>query len=111
MTEQELLQMGYRKYHGEKIDIYFKRSMCTHSRVCLIGRPQVFNVRKQPWIDQSDELHLTKLIAVLDACPTKALRYISHEGGEEKWSLSKGKTDFIFWMKKVWKQVRSFMKS
>lgn len=110
MTEQELLETGYRKYYGDKLDIYFKRSLCTHSRVCLKGSPKVFNVRNRPWIDQREEPDLEKLIAVLDACPTKALRYIAHKE-EEKWNSNKEKTGFIFLLKKVWKQVKSFMRS
>ena len=34
MNESELLAHGYRKYTGEKVDVYFNLSVCTYSGNC-----------------------------------------------------------------------------
>lgn len=52
MREQELLKKGYRKYTGEKVDVYFNKDICEHSGVCVSGLPEVFNTKRKPWICQ-----------------------------------------------------------
>ncbi|HBT19596.1 MAG TPA: hypothetical protein DEA52_06025 [Clostridiaceae bacterium] len=92
------------------MDIFYKNSMCTHSRVCLRGNPQVFNVKRKPWILEKEEPSLKKVLKTLDACPTKALRYIIHEKEEPTWNLSKEKIVSFFSPKKGSKQEKLFMR-
>ena len=30
VNEEELLSQGYRKYHGDGIDIYYNKDICAH---------------------------------------------------------------------------------
>ena len=78
MKENELLTMGYRKYRGEELDVYFKLDLCIHSAVCVKGNRRVFNVRKRPWIFPDGEYHKERLMELIDACPSGALKYIVH---------------------------------
>ncbi len=75
MTEKELLESGYRKYTGEAIDVYFNSELCTHSAVCLNGHREVFQIRRKPWV-LPDEGDKADVMAVIDKCPSKALRYV-----------------------------------
>jgi uncharacterized Fe-S cluster protein YjdI/predicted GNAT family acetyltransferase len=82
MNEQELLDLGYRKYRGEAVDVFFKLELCTHSAICVRGNRRVFNIRKKPWIFPDGEHHKEKLMELIDACPSGALKYIQrNEGG------------------------------
>lgn len=79
VTEKKLTDLGYKKYLGKEMDIYFNKDVCQHSAKCLKGNPAVFNVDKKPWIlaDNGD----TKLnVQVIDTCPSGALKYIVKEG-------------------------------
>lgn len=78
MKEIELLTMGYRKYRGTELDVYFKLDLCIHSAVCVKGNRRVFNVRKKPWIFPDGEHHKERLMELIDACPSGALKYIVH---------------------------------
>jgi len=79
MTEQELLEKGYRKYRGTHLDVYFNLAMCAHSGNCVRGNRKVFNTERKPWIEvdaaSSDEVQ-----RVIDTCPSRALHYIKKEG-------------------------------
>lgn len=75
MTEQEYIDNGYRKYTGEKVDVYFNKDICEHAGKCVKGSPKVFDLERKPWIlpDNESEEDLTALI---DTCPSGALKYI-----------------------------------
>lgn len=75
MTEKELLDKGFRKYAGTKVDVSFNKDICQHSGVCVNGLSEVFNLNRKPWIlpDNATEEELIKLI---DSCPSGALQYI-----------------------------------
>ena len=78
MTEKELLEKGYRKYEGEKIDVFFNSKMCAHSGKCVQGLPSVFDVNRKPWIllEGSDVEEVKEVIKI---CPSGALQYIEKE--------------------------------
>ena len=50
MNESELLAHGYRKYTGEKVDVYFNLSVCTYSGNCVRGNNAIFDTKRKPWI-------------------------------------------------------------
>lgn len=58
MKEQQLLEKGYRKYAGEKID--------------------VFDPKRKPWV-KPDEKQAKEVAQIIETCPTKALQYILKE--------------------------------
>jgi len=75
MSEQELLEAGYKKYIGEKMNVFFKREMCQHAAECIRGNGDVFNVNRRPWI-MPNEAEAGELAKIIDRCPSKALQYI-----------------------------------
>lgn len=79
MKDKELIEQGYRKYRGTDLDIYFRLELCTHSAVCIKGNRRVFNVRKKPWIFPDGEHHREKVMELIDACPSGALKYIAKD--------------------------------
>lgn len=78
MQEKELLDLGYRKYAGEKIDVYFNADQCHHSGICVKGLPTVFNVNEKPWINlETCDVEAVK--KVIDRCPSGGLKYMIKE--------------------------------
>jgi len=75
MNEQQLLEKGYRKYYGEKIDVFYNRDMCVHAAQCIRGNADVFNVNRRPWI-MPDAADANELAQIIDRCPARALLYI-----------------------------------
>ncbi|EFR98439.1 conserved hypothetical protein, partial [Listeria ivanovii FSL F6-596] len=49
MSEEKLLERGYRKYHGEEIDVYFNTNVCAHSGNCVKGNKELFDLDRKPW--------------------------------------------------------------
>lgn len=78
MTEKQLLDFGYRKYTGKKIDVYFNASFCQHSGKCVRGNSKVFEVGRKPWI-LADNASAEEVARIIDTCPSGALKYILHD--------------------------------
>ena len=78
LTEQELLDKGYRKYYGEEIDVYFNLDICQHSGICTMTLPDVFDLKRKPWIlpDAKPKQAVADMIVT---CPSGALQYIFKE--------------------------------
>ncbi|WP_088809300.1 MULTISPECIES: (4Fe-4S)-binding protein [Listeria] len=83
MNEQELLEKGYRKYDGEKVDVFFNTSICAHSGNCVRGNGELFNLDRKPWI-LPDNVAPEEVVRVIDTCPSGALKYIVHTTENEK---------------------------
>ncbi|MBO0446700.1 (4Fe-4S)-binding protein [Enterococcus ureilyticus] len=79
VTEELLLEEGYRKYSGEKLDIYYSKDICAHIGNCVRGNPDVFEVGRRPWII-TDNGGVEEDIRVIDTCPSGALKYIRKDG-------------------------------
>lgn len=75
LTEEALLEKGYRKYHGEDIDIYYNKDICAHIGNCVRGNPEIFEVGRRPWIIP-DNGPADNAAVVIDSCPSGALKYI-----------------------------------
>lgn len=75
MNEAELIEKGYRKYTGEGIDIFFNTEICEHSGNCVRGNPEVFDVKRRPWIIADNGL-VENVQAVIHTCPSGALKFI-----------------------------------
>lgn len=48
--DEELTAAGYRRYSGDKIDVYFNRAVCRHSANCVRGNAAIFTLNRRPWI-------------------------------------------------------------
>lgn len=61
-------------YKGPGITVTFDPNLCAHSAVCLRGLPEVFDVNRPDWIDPTAAA-ADEIAAVIDRCPSGALRY------------------------------------
>jgi uncharacterized Fe-S cluster protein YjdI len=77
VTEEELLALGYRKYRGKDMDIYYSKDICQHVGNCVRGNPEVFEVGRKPWV-LVDCGEVKENIRIIDTCPSGALKYIIH---------------------------------
>lgn len=78
LNEEELLAKGYRKYTGKEVDVFFNGKVCAHSGVCVRGNSEVFDLDRKPWI-LADNAKKEDLTALIDKCPSGALKYIVKE--------------------------------
>ena len=78
MTEKELIEQDYKRYVGDKIDIYFKAPVCQHSARCVRGNAKVFDLQRRPWID-ANGADYQEVVRLVDNCPSGALQYIIKE--------------------------------
>ncbi|MEI8217173.1 MAG: (4Fe-4S)-binding protein [Eubacteriales bacterium] len=75
MEEKELLELGYKKYAGKDLDVFFNRNICRHSGYCVGNHSQVFNIKRKPWI-LTDGATVDSIVKTIDNCPSGALKYI-----------------------------------
>lgn len=68
-----------RDYEAEGIVVHWDSAACSHSTNCLNGLPNVFDVRRRPWIHVNDA-GADEIAAVVDTCPTRALTYTRLDG-------------------------------
>ncbi len=61
-------------YHGKDIIVHFNLAVCSHNAACVKGLPEVFNVRKKPWI-MADNAPVEKVIETIRKCPSGVLSY------------------------------------
>lgn len=78
VTEEQLLQAGYRKYTGEALSVFYSKDICAHIGECVRGNPQVFKVGRKPWII-TDNGKTEETICVINRCPSGALKYIRED--------------------------------
>ncbi|MDR1012999.1 MAG: (4Fe-4S)-binding protein [Lactobacillales bacterium] len=75
VTKEQLLALGYKKYYGQDMNIYYSKNICQHVGNCVHGNSQVFEVGRRPWII-ADNGEINENIRVINTCPTGALKYI-----------------------------------
>lgn len=75
VTQEMLEEKGYKRYHGEGIDIYYSKDICAHIGNCVRGNPEIFEVGRRPWII-ADNGTAENAAYVVDTCPSGALKYI-----------------------------------
>lgn len=46
--DEELTAAGYRRYSGDKIDVYFNSAICRHSANCVRGNAAIFYPEPPP---------------------------------------------------------------
>ncbi|GAJ97808.1 (4Fe-4S)-binding protein [Geomicrobium sp. JCM 19055] len=74
MSDNQLLERGFRRYHGEEINVYFNKEICEHAAECVGNAPEVFDTKKRPWITP-DEASALKVERTVKLCPSGALQY------------------------------------
>lgn len=70
----------YKAYSGENIEVHFHAKRCIHAAECVGGLPQVFDVKKRPWITP-DEATADEIAQVVERCPSGALEYVRKDEG------------------------------
>ena len=61
-----------KRYTTDDTTIVWQSAMCTHSKKCFAGLPEVFNPKNRPWV-QLDESTVEKIVAQVKQCPSGAL--------------------------------------
>ena len=79
-NEERKLPGVQREYRSEQIVVYWEPKLCIHTARCLRGLPQVFDVRRRPWI-MVDAASAEQIAEVVRRCPTSALRFERLDGG------------------------------
>lgn len=69
-----------RVYETEQIAIMWRAHRCVHSAVCLQGLPEVFDVRRRPWV-LPEAATADAIAAIVAQCPSGALHYRRLDGG------------------------------
>jgi len=76
--------MAQQEYAGKDITIFFDDRKCIHSRNCVLSQPEVFRPNVEgPWI-APDNAGADELAAVAHICPSGAITYERHDGGEKE---------------------------
>ena len=65
-------QQQKKNYSNGEVTVIWQPQMCKHSAVCIRGLPQVFDIKKRPWIT-IDGASSTEIIAQVKKCPSGAL--------------------------------------
>ena len=68
-------------YLGEKISIRYEAKRCIHAAECARNLPGVFDPQRKPWVDP-DAAVADTIAAVVERCPTGALHFTCHDGGQ-----------------------------
>lgn len=71
---EELKSQGYRTYENDEITVFWNPRICQHAAKCVQGSAEVFDPQRRPWIDLS-KASAKEIAAIIDNCPSKALRY------------------------------------
>ncbi|HMQ55870.1 MAG TPA: CDGSH iron-sulfur domain-containing protein [Anaerolineae bacterium] len=67
------------QYKSDNIVVTYDKGRCIHAAECVRGLPQVFDVKKRPWI-QPDQAVADQVAAVVMRCPTGALHFQRQDG-------------------------------
>jgi uncharacterized Fe-S cluster protein YjdI/CDGSH-type Zn-finger protein len=70
-------------YRGDAIEVTFDLDRCIHVGTCLLSQPQVFNLRRRPWIEPNADDPDT-VAAIVERCPSGALQYRRLDDGAEE---------------------------
>lgn len=63
-----------RTYETDEIRVFWDATRCTHVGTCLKALPEVFDVRRRPWVDV-EGASAQEVAETVRLCPTGALRY------------------------------------
>lgn len=67
---------------GERLTVLFEAARCIHSRHCVLDAPRVFLANTPgDWI-YPDAISAEALVGVAKSCPSGAIRYERHDGGD-----------------------------
>jgi uncharacterized Fe-S cluster protein YjdI/CDGSH-type Zn-finger protein len=70
-------------YRGKDIEVTFDLDLCIHIAECLRGERGVFQLERRPWV-LPDEAAADQVAEVVLRCPSGALQYRRHDGGDQE---------------------------
>lgn len=68
-----------KEYEGQRVVVGFETGRCMHAARCVAGLPEVFDVKRRPWV-LPDAADPDAVIAQVAACPSGALTVRRIEG-------------------------------
>lgn len=71
----------YKRYTGKDIDVFFSAEICAHAAKCVKGLPEVFDLKKKPWVN-ADGAEADEIAKVIDQCPSGALKYVRKDSSK-----------------------------
>ena len=74
-------RVARRDYETEAIRVRWDSSRCIHTGICLQALPEVFDVRRRPWVDVN-AADADTIADAVERCPTGALRYERLDGAQ-----------------------------
>ncbi len=69
----------HRTYTNDEIVIFWDSEKCHHSRKCVTGSPETFNVNRKPWIDPT-KAPSAQIWQAISQCPSGALGCVYNHG-------------------------------
>ena len=63
-----------KKYSNGEVTVTWEPSKCIHSTICFSGLPEVFNPRKQPWVNIEGST-TNKIVEQVKECPSGAISF------------------------------------
>jgi uncharacterized Fe-S cluster protein YjdI len=61
-----------KEFRGRVVVIRYNADVCIHSRECVEGLPEVFDIERHPWVD-ADGADVDDIEEVVARCPSGAL--------------------------------------
>jgi len=77
------MKVESKRYTGKSIDVLFHKERCIHAAKCVRGLPEVFNLKRRPWVN-ADGATVDKIVEVIERCPSGALEYVRKDGGMQE---------------------------
>lgn len=65
---------NHRNYRNGEVVVHWKPELCWHAAECIRNLPEVFNVRKRPWVDVL-AAPTAEIVRVVELCPSGALTW------------------------------------
>jgi len=70
-------------YRGAAIEVSFDLDRCIHVGECLLTLPEVFDLRRRPWV-APDAAAAEVVAATIERCPSGALAYRRLDGASDE---------------------------
>lgn len=67
-----------KEYTNGEVTIVWQADKCIHSANCVNGLPEVFDIKKRPWINPEGATS-EQIIAQVQKCPSGALSFYRNE--------------------------------
>ena len=85
-TREAMPSVGFEAIAGKSLTIRYNNQRCIHARHCVLEQPAAFKANVPgKWID-TDAASVEGLVTLAHMCPSGAIQYLRHDGGQEEQS-------------------------